>query len=141
MENNNPANMRESGIPWNGRVPGIPMGDFLKFKDMGSGVRALAKNLISWKTKHNFDNLQQGITRFAPPSENDTSKYISAVAKYMGVKPDQTVDFTDKATVHKLVPAMLQQEVGDWSKQIDPAVISNAVESAFAGLKLPKKVP
>lgn len=139
MENNNPANLREVGIPWNGLVPGTPKGSFSKFKDMSSGIRAFVRNLISWKTKHNFDNLQQGITRFAPPTENDTAKYIAEVSKRMGIKPDQAVDFTDKPTMHKLVPAMLQQEVGDWYKQIDPAVISNAVESAFTGLKLPAK--
>lgn len=139
--NNNPGNIRDFGIKWEGLVPGTRKGEFAKFQSMDKGFRALARNVISWKTKHNFSTVEQGVGRHAPPSENNTSKYIQVIADRLGVKPGQAVDFADKPTVHKIVPAIAEQEIGPWYRQVDPAVISNAVESAFAGLKLPKKAP
>jgi hypothetical protein len=108
LRNNNPLNLRK-GVNWIGRAGDD--GAFDIFKSMYYGWRAGLKN---FQTHHGRgeNTITKLITKWAPPSENDTAKYIGFVAKSSGYPKDQLISLTDKETVAKVLYAMAQMENG-----------------------------
>lgn len=85
VRNNNPFNIRISSNNWYGKLPSSERKDkeFEEFSSMIYGVRAgliLIKNYIK---KHDCDTIEKIITRFAPPSENNTDNYILYVCGFL----------------------------------------------------------
>lgn len=75
--NNNPLNIRYSpSTKWKGQA-GANKG-FCVFTDMIYGYRAAIVLLCNYQRK-GYDTIRKIITRWAPPSENNTEAYISAV--------------------------------------------------------------
>ena len=64
---------------------------FKSFKDIDSGSRAMFVLLNTYRTKYNLKTIREFISRYAPPSENDTAGYVAFVAKETGIKPDAIV--------------------------------------------------
>jgi len=85
LRNNNPGDFR-TGIAWQG-ITGQEMA-FLTFSDVTYGLRALALDLINNISREGYDTIRKFITKFAPPSENDTARYISFVANETGIDAD-----------------------------------------------------
>lgn len=75
---NNPFNIRK-GKPWKGLSIDQPDKAFCKFMSMEYGIRAFFKIMFTYKTKYHLTTLEQVISRFAPPTENDTKGYIKTV--------------------------------------------------------------
>lgn len=74
---NNPFNIRNNRKnKWQGQI-GSRKG-FCMFSDLKYGVRAAAIIIRNYY-EHGLVTPRQIITRFAPPSENDTGSYISFV--------------------------------------------------------------
>lgn len=75
---NNPFNIRYSSKnPWRGML-NTPQKGFCTFQTVGAGLRAgfcLLRNYI----KGDYNTVAKVISRYAPPSENDTKKYIKYV--------------------------------------------------------------
>jgi hypothetical protein len=109
IRNNNPGNIR-IGINWLGRV--IPGKDvsFVEFKTMPFGVRALYIDLIN-KHKSGLNTIQKVIYKYAPPSENLTDAYVSAVAQSMGIPANQVFSPTAK-NFTAFVKAIVKHENG-----------------------------
>src|SRR5690606_4163224 len=82
FRNNNPGNLKASGDNWVGMIG--TNGGFVTFKDMSYGLRAMAIDLSN-KINNGFDTIRKIITRWAPPSENDTEAYIRAMVQYTGI--------------------------------------------------------
>ena len=82
-KNNNPGNIRISDDNWQGSN-GSNAG-FVNFNHPEYGVRAFAKNLYTSQEKHGNNSVASIISRWAPPSENETDVYINKVAKDLGV--------------------------------------------------------
>jgi len=78
--NNNPGNLRFAGQ--DGAVNGEK--GFAKFPTPEAGVRAL-QNQIKLDASRNL-TLAQFINKYAPPTENNTSKYIQDVIKVTGAR-------------------------------------------------------
>lgn len=77
VELNNPLNIRyNSANNWRGQE-GAERG-FCKFKSVAYGIRA-AYILLTNYIKFGCNTLEDIISRWAPPSENDTENYISFV--------------------------------------------------------------
>ena len=87
--NNNPLNIRTSGDDWKG-ASGSNAG-FVKFNNPEYGVRAGALNLYASQEKHGNNSVRDIITRWAPPSENDTEAYVQRVSNDLGVSPDDNL--------------------------------------------------
>ena len=83
IRNNNPGNIRK-GIKWLGRVEPGKDAEFIEFKTMPYGIRALYIDLIN-KHKGGLRTIQGIIYRYAPPSENLTDAYVASVAKQIGI--------------------------------------------------------
>lgn len=83
-ESNNPGNLREVGIKWQGKTGEVR--GFTKFSSLEMGFRAMVMN-ANRKIINGHNTLSSLITIWAPPSENDTKSYIASVAKETGLTP------------------------------------------------------
>lgn len=101
--NNNPGNLRFAGQ--SGAVQGE--GGFAKFSSPAEGVKAL-ENQIRLDASRGL-TLAQFISKYAPPSENDTARYIQDVIHMTGTSPTTLVSNID---IKKLTKAIAQKESG-----------------------------
>lgn len=122
---NNPGNL-EWGAPWEGLVPREksryyktgtgPQQRFCEFKDAASGIRAIMRTLITYADKRKaadgsaIDTVREVVSRWAPPSENNTNAYAVHVAKLMGVHPDAPINIKDYETAYGLVTGIIAHE-------------------------------
>ncbi|PXZ95415.1 structural protein, partial [Pseudomonas aeruginosa] len=65
-----------------------------------------------YQDKHALRTIRQIISRWAPPSENNTESYIRQVAARVGVAPDARIDVYDYRTMRTLVEAIVRHENG-----------------------------
>lgn len=109
VRNNNPGNIVATDQKWEGQAGSD--GSYAKFVKPEYGIRALGKNLLSYQ-RQGFDTVEQIISRWAPPHENDTAAYIKAVAGKIGVSPGDKLDLTNIGTLTSLSKAIMQHENG-----------------------------
>lgn len=114
LRNNNPGNI-SIGDNWIGKIGDD--GRFVIFSNIDYGNRALAIDLAN-KINEGYDTITKIITRYAPPSENDTNAYIEAVSSSSGIPKDQVVT-ADAATLAKIMRGIIDHENGsDYGKLI-----------------------
>ena len=122
---NNPGNL-EWGSPWEGLVPREqsryyktgtgPQQRFCEFEDAASGIRAIARTLITYFDKRKardgsaIDTVAEVVERWAPSFENNTSAYANHVAKLMSVDPDQILDIKSYDVMYGLVTGIIAHE-------------------------------
>ena len=117
IRNNNPLNIRKvPGTHWRGEVlpqrgSGEGAGDrlFVQFESLEYGIRAAFCILETYRRKYKAVCIEDIINRWAPPSENDTEKYIKNVSLWTGLGGLQRLTEEDWP---KLVLAMARQECG-----------------------------
>lgn len=109
QRNHNPLNIRK-GNNWQGEISPQSDREFEQFSCDLYGLRAGMKILKAYVTKHNCNTLRRIITRWAPPSENDTNAYIAIVAKRAGVDADQKIAFGESIKICAIVKAMCYVE-------------------------------
>ena len=113
--NNNPLNIRKvPGTHWKGEIlPSIQGGDgggsFVRFESIEYGLRAAFVLLRTYSTKYRANCIRDIITRWAPPSENDTERYIRNVCQWTGLGGNERLT---EAQWPQLVRAMARQECG-----------------------------
>lgn len=110
IRNHNPGNIRLSSDRWQGLAPTQSDPEFFQFSEPKWGIRALAKLLKNYQARYGLNTVRAIITRWAPPSENDTAAYIANVSQWSGVDPDQIIDVT--ARLVPLVNSIIRQENG-----------------------------
>ncbi len=114
VRNNNPGNLQSTKTQWVGQTGAD--GRFATFDTPESGIRAAAINLQAKGEKHGLNTVAGIIgdkqNGWAPPNENDTPKYIAAVAKELGVKPDEPLDLSDPDMVNRFLGAIFTRENG-----------------------------
>lgn len=105
--NNNPLNIRLSGGPrWRGEIRPSKDVSFCTFEDMAHGYRAAFKLLDNYRRLHNCTEMADFITRWAPPSENNTRSYIDTVAKRCRLADISKIDTKNGEQMEKIVAAM-----------------------------------
>ena len=108
---NNPLNVRFSpNNNWEGQT-GEDSG-FAAFETPEYGLRAGAKTLETYGRKYGINTIRGAITRFAPPSENNTDNYVKFISDKLGIDPDAPIDLTDSEFNAALVSAMAKMETG-----------------------------
>ena len=141
QRNNNPLNIRHSADHWQGARAEQIDKSFVQFKTMAYGYRAAWKILESyWKTFHRIGspfNVKTIISRWAPPSENDTQNYIRTVLRLSGLggnenlpQPSRGVDIP---RLERLLTAMTTMECGVPYAQVDTQAIRQGYALAFPG--------
>jgi hypothetical protein len=95
--NNNPGNLKYAGQP--GATMGA--GGFANFSTPQAGLKAL-QNQISLDASRGM-TLAQFVTKYAPPSENNTSQYIQQIAAMTGATPTTRLSQINPDTLTKAV--------------------------------------
>ena len=117
--NNNPLNIRKNAAnAWKGKVvPGTDSA-FEQFISMPYGYRA-ALYLIRKYIGQGNNTIRKIINKWAPPSENNTSSYVSNVAKRSGINADAVLSRTDMDSLCKIAYAMAWSENGKAPASMD----------------------
>jgi hypothetical protein len=113
LRNNNPGNIRLSQVHWIGEADDQPDPDFVAFCAPEYGIRAICKILLSYQADDRCKTIRQLISRWAPPSENDTDAYVDAVSRACGLGPDDLACVRRAAVMTPLVEAIIRQETGE----------------------------
>ena len=92
IRNNNAGNIENNGIAWNGLSDTQNDDRFYQFISAEYGIRAIAKILRTYQSKYGINTVRGIISRWAPPTENNTESYIQAVSKTLGVIPDEPIN-------------------------------------------------
>lgn len=129
IRNNNPLNIVK-GNSWKGERVNQTDKRFEEFESMAMGLRAgfiLLRNYIEGtKTRPTkFNTIRKIVTRWAPPSENYTQRYIDHVCKWSGLLPDEVVRFRERKKMVAIVQAMAKMECG---VTLDVALIESAYD-------------
>lgn len=131
IRNNNPGNIDYNPRnKWLGQI-GIedhPRARFAKFESPEFGIRAIARLLITYQTKHNLNTVRQLINRWAPPVENDTGAYAKSVADRLRTTPDSVVKVSDPRVMKVLLEAIIRHENG--VQPYPEKIITKAMELA-----------
>ena len=99
--NNNPGNLRFVGQK--GATQGE--GGFARFSSPEAGYKALQAQIKLDASRGH--TLQSFINKYAPPSENNTSQYLSQISQKLGLKPNTKISTID---LNKLASLIAQKE-------------------------------
>ena len=112
LRNNNPLNIRYNPRNrWRGQVPNRSDMEFCQFTSMRWGIRAAFILMINYH-KQGINTPRQIITRWAPPSENNTEGYINSVAMLLNGKLDMDARMQRREDFCLLAQAMAWVETG-----------------------------
>lgn len=110
IRNNNPGNLEKNGIDWQGLSSTQTDPRFYQFQSPIFGIRALARVLKTYQSRHGINTVRGVIERWAPPFENNTDSYVSHVASVLGVLPDEPINV--EAYLMPLAEAIIVHENG-----------------------------
>jgi len=111
IRQNNPGNLRPTSTPWKGEL--VSPNNYCCFDLPENGLRAMAKNLLSYQNKRGLKTIRQIITRWAPPSDNnDTEAYIAAVAADVGIAADSDINLNSSSVMSSVLMAITRHENG-----------------------------
>lgn len=123
--NFNPLNLKTKGNA------GKDSGGFAKYTDEDSGWKAARDQLSTYYTRDKLDTINGIISKWAPPSENDTATYVAQVSKAMGVGNNDKIDLSDPSVMASLSAYMAKHEgYSNWKNGLD---YGNAAKSQYAG--------
>lgn len=110
LRNNNPLNIRRVvGTVWMGQSRKQTDKDFVQFDAMEWGIRAAFCLLRTYANRYRINCVAEIVSRWAPPSENTTERYIRNVCLWTGFGGQQRLTEKDWPL---LVRAMARQECG-----------------------------
>ena len=141
IRNNNPLNIRRSKDSWQGARAEQTDKAFVQFKTRAYGYRAAWKTLESyWKYFHDLPkpfNVRNIISRWAPPTENDTENYIRTVLRLSGLGGNENFPQPSRGTNYErfelLIRAMTTMECGIPYGEVDRQAVREGYALAFPG--------
>ena len=119
--NNNPLNIRRSKDKWKGMSPKQTDPAFVQFQTMAYGYRAAFVLLRTYRQKYGYNTIRKIVKRWAPPSENNTDRYIANVSRWTGIDPDKLIAGQDANAMIAIVTAMSRMENG---REANPAEVA-----------------
>jgi hypothetical protein len=128
IKGNNPGNIRRvNGVPWLGEIQPQPWAPgFVTFSNLQYGFRALLKLLQTYITKHGADTVEKIISRWAPPSENNTENYIQFVCTFIKLNRYQKIYSTDTPTLSWIAAAIAEMEHSGQLTNVDYTALNAA---------------
>lgn len=130
IRNNNPGNLNYVGQPGATRESG-PNGRFAVFQTAEEGLVALARQLRLY-AQRGINSVRAIISKFAPPTENDTQAYIESVSKRLGVDANATLNVNDPRVMQGLMDAIIKVENGRNPYSTEQLASASAVRAAGA---------
>ena len=128
IRNNNPGNIENNGIEWNGLSSQQTDNRFYQFQAPEYGIRAMARILNNYQIKYGLNTVRGLIDRWAPPHENDTGSYAEHVAHAAGLHPDQPIEVSEHLSA--IIPVMIKHENG--LQPYSQAQIETGISMAYA---------
>jgi len=123
IRNNNPGNIEwiaDAARRWRGMVN--KDGRYGVFDTPANGVRAIGGELRA-NFRRGQNTIREIIGEWAPPSENDTSSYMRAVAGALGLDPVTGVDLPlSSQRIPELAAAIIHHENGVQPYKFDDVV-------------------
>ena len=118
IRNNNPLNIRK-GNNWKGERKVQTDKAFEEFETLQYGLRAglkLIRNQISGfnGSRPKFNTIGKLIKVWAPPSENQTLRYVDFVCQAVGKLPFDIIREDDQKLICEIARAMAFVECGQW---------------------------
>ena len=110
IRNNNPGNIR-LGQAWQGLEQTQTDQSFCQFVTPEYGIRAIMKIMITYH-KEGVETINDIISKWAPPNENDTVAYIKAVSQDAGIDPNIIVDVHDVPVMVDIIKGIITHENG-----------------------------
>jgi len=138
IRNNNPGNLNYVGQAGATREAG-PNGRFAVFQSAEAGLQELAHQLRRY-AQRGINSVRAIISKFAPPSENNTQAYISSVSKRLGVDANASLDLSDPRMVQGLMDAIIKVENGRNPYSAEQLASASSVRGAAAGAGAPAPV-
>lgn len=137
IRNRNPGNIEASGwaIRQSGYIGPEPAGRFATFDTMAHGIEALIRLLVRYR-EQGVRSVRAIISKWAPPSENNTEAYLQHVARDLGVSADEELR-DDPAVYRALAVAIAAFECGaqEFAAAASDAEIESAVSAVFGRAK------
>lgn len=132
IRNNNPLNIVK-GNDWQGERNPQTDKRFEEFESMEYGIRAgfiiMRNNMKETLPKYRQCNtIRKLITHWAPPSENNTARYIEFVSKKSGLHPDEEIKYREKRKMCAICDAMIRMECG---VTLDLKIIESAYDMTW----------
>jgi len=128
ISNCNPGNIRRGPDQWQGLSDQQTDPAFWQFQTPYYGLRALALNLLAYYRRLHLNTVSLVINRWAPASENNTTAYVRAVAREMGVGESDELNLLHTDEMAPLVAAIVRHENGQ--QPYSDALIRSACEAA-----------
>lgn len=120
LRNANPGNIRV-GEHWQGLLNPEEMTpeqaaekEFCIFRSPNWGFRAMAVIFLNYGKLHDINTIRGAISRWAPPSENNTEAYVKAVSDYLGCGPNERYSLSNRQNLTGLLKAVSIHECGGW---------------------------
>ena len=111
VRNHNPGNIERGTVEWVGMSADQSADPrFIVFDAPEYGIRAIARILMTYYRRHGLNTVRAIVSRWAPPSENDTGAYAAHVAKRLGVAADAAVDVMNRQILRSLVNGIIAHE-------------------------------
>lgn len=118
IRNNNPLNIRRSSQKWRGKKDATTDKEFEQFESLELGIRAAYVCIRTYCKRMNSlcitPTIARIIERWAPPAENNTTAYVTAVCKHSNgnLWRDKHIVFEDKESLVWLLWCMSFVENG-----------------------------
>ena len=124
MRHNNPGNLRAAPT-----AVGVSRG-FAVFSSALEGFVAMG-GLLQRYASRGIDTVASIISKWAPPSENNTGAYIAQIARALGVDPNTHLNLRDPGVLSQIMAAIAHVESGKdpWSKDL----MDQAARSVLGG--------
>lgn len=110
VRNNNPGNIIKTDITWQGEVECASRFECFSTPEMG--LRAMAKNLLSYQSRHKLKTIGEIIHRWSPPHENQTHALSRATCKRLQVSCDTPINLAESNYLKGLIKSLVVQENG-----------------------------
>ncbi|MBQ4503231.1 MAG: structural protein P5 [Alistipes sp.] len=112
LRNLNPGNIRRSSVRYKGEKSHSTDSAFKQFESLEAGYRAMFVLLHTYFVRGYGNTIEQFISRYAPPVENDTEAYIARVCRTSGVGRSEALDTLSAEQMIPVVCAMSEVENG-----------------------------
>jgi hypothetical protein len=117
--------------------------DFFIFQSPIYGIRAIARTLITYQDKYGLQTINDLISRWAPPTENQTNAYVAEVVAKTGLTASQSINMHSYVDLKAVVAAIIAQENGQQpytATQLDKALVLAGVEPPVQSLQQTRTV-
>lgn len=130
----NPGNIRISDQHWLGKLTPSRDPDFETFDSIEHGIRAVAMLVLSYYFEHGLNTITGIISRYAPPSENNTASYIMSVCDRTGFDADAPLDLERQDELFAIVSAICDHEQGSAIEAVSADQFKTGISLALSTL-------